>query len=79
MRPMRPESSHALVFDKLGNLWFANGTEGSPTKFDPETGRIFLRKPATAGLPILRRFHHAGHKRECLVSASRKVLSSWIH
>lgn len=35
------ESSHALVFDKTGNIWFANGTEGSPTKFDPETGKFF--------------------------------------
>ncbi|HWF13509.1 MAG TPA: carboxypeptidase regulatory-like domain-containing protein [Candidatus Acidoferrales bacterium] len=35
------ESSHALVFDKAGNIWFANGTEGSPTKFDPETGKFF--------------------------------------
>jgi streptogramin lyase len=35
------ESSHALLFDKAGNIWFANGTEGSPTKFDPETGKFF--------------------------------------
>ena len=35
------ESSHALIFDKAGNIWFANGTEGSPTKFDPETGKFF--------------------------------------
>jgi len=34
------ETSHALVFDKVGNIWFANGTEGAPTKFDPETGKF---------------------------------------
>jgi virginiamycin B lyase len=44
------ESSHALVFDKAGNLWFANGTEGSPTKFDPETGKFF-RYPRPQDFP----------------------------
>ncbi len=45
------ESSHALVFDKAGNLWFANGTEGNPTKFDPETGKFF-RYPRPQGFPF---------------------------
>ena len=45
------ESSHALVFDKAGNLWFANGTEGSPTKFDPETGKFF-RYPRPQDFPF---------------------------
>jgi streptogramin lyase len=45
------ESSHALVFDKVGNLWFANGTEGSPTKFDPETGKFF-RYPRPQDFPF---------------------------
>lgn len=44
------ETSHALVFDKIGNIWFANGTEGSPTKFDPETGK-FSRYPRPEGIP----------------------------
>jgi streptogramin lyase len=44
------ESSHALVFDKVGNIWFANGTEGSPTKFDPETGKFF-RYPRPQDIP----------------------------
>jgi streptogramin lyase len=44
------ESSHALVFDKIGNIWFANGTEGAPTKFDPETGK-FSRYPRPDGIP----------------------------
>jgi virginiamycin B lyase len=45
------ESSHALVFDKAGNIWFANGTEGSPTKFDPETGKFF-RYPRPKDFPF---------------------------
>jgi streptogramin lyase len=45
------ESSHALVFDKVGDLWFANGTEGSPTKFDPETGKFF-RYPRPQDFPF---------------------------
>ena len=45
------ESSHALVFDRQGNIWFANGTEGSPTKFDPETGK-FARFPRPEGFPF---------------------------
>lgn len=45
------ETSHALVFDKTGNIWFANGTEGSPTKFDPETGK-FVRYPRPEGYPF---------------------------
>ncbi|HEV7967446.1 MAG TPA: carboxypeptidase regulatory-like domain-containing protein [Candidatus Acidoferrales bacterium] len=45
------ESSHALVFDQAGNLWFANGTEGSPTKFDPETGKFF-RFPRPQDFPF---------------------------
>ena len=45
------ESSHALVFDKMGNIWFANGTEGSPTKFDPETGKFF-RYPRPKDFPF---------------------------
>jgi virginiamycin B lyase len=45
------ESSHALVFDRQGNIWFANGTEGSPTKFDPETGK-FIRFPRPEGFPF---------------------------
>ncbi len=45
------ESSHALVFDQMGNLWFANGTEGSPTKFDPETGKFF-RYPRPKDFPF---------------------------
>ncbi len=45
------ESSHALVFDKIGNIWFANGTEGSPTKFDPETGKFF-RYPRPKDFPF---------------------------
>ena len=45
------ESSHALVFDKAENIWFANGTEGSPTKFDPETGKFF-RFPRPQGYPF---------------------------
>src|SRR5258705_5566845 len=45
------ESSHALVFDRQGNIWFANGTEGSPTKFDPETGK-FIRFPRPARFPF---------------------------
>jgi len=44
------ETSHALVFDKAGNIWFANGTEGAPTKFDPETGKFF-RFPRPQGIP----------------------------
>jgi streptogramin lyase len=44
------ETSHALVFDKVGNIWFANGTEGAPTKFDPETGK-FLRYPRPQDIP----------------------------
>ena len=44
------ESSHALVFDKVGNIWFANGTEGGPTKFDPETGKFF-RYPRPQDIP----------------------------
>ena len=44
------ETSHALVFDKLGNIWFANGTEGAPTKFDPETGK-FSRYPRPPDVP----------------------------
>jgi streptogramin lyase len=43
--------SHALVFDKGGSIWFANGTEGSPTKFDPESGR-FSRYPRPQDLPF---------------------------
>jgi streptogramin lyase len=39
------------VFDKIGNLWFANGTEGSPTKFDPETGKFF-RYPRPKDFPF---------------------------
>jgi len=45
------ESSHALVFDKVGNIWFANGTEGAPTKFDPETGKFF-RYPRPKEFPF---------------------------
>lgn len=45
------ESSHALVFDKAGNIWFANGTEGNPTKFDPETGK-FSRYPRPQDFPF---------------------------
>jgi virginiamycin B lyase len=45
------ESSHALVFDRIGNIWFSNGTEGSPTKFDPETGKFF-RFPRPEGYPF---------------------------
>ena len=45
------ESSHALVFDRIGNVWFSNGTEGSPTKFDPETGKFF-RFPRPDGFPF---------------------------
>jgi virginiamycin B lyase len=45
------ESSHALVFDRQGNIWFANGTEGSPTKFDPETGK-FVRFPRPESFPF---------------------------
>ncbi len=45
------ESSHALVFDQQGNIWFANGTEGSPTKFDPETGKFF-RFPRPQNFPF---------------------------
>jgi streptogramin lyase len=45
------ESSHALVFDRAGNLWFANGTEGNPTKFDPETGK-FIRYPRPQNFPF---------------------------
>src|SRR5579862_928120 len=45
------ESSHALVFDKVGNIWFANGTEGAPTKFDPETGK-FSRFPRPQDIPF---------------------------
>ena len=44
------ETSHALVFDKAGNIWFANGTEGAPTKFDPETGKFF-RYPRPPEVP----------------------------
>ena len=44
------ETSHALVFDKIGNIWFANGTEGSPTRFDPETGK-FVRYPRPQDIP----------------------------
>jgi virginiamycin B lyase len=44
------ESSHALVFDRAGNIWFANGTEGAPTKFDPETGK-FVRYPRPQDVP----------------------------
>ena len=44
------ETSHALVFDKVGNIWFANGTEGAPTKFDPETGK-FSRYPRPQDIP----------------------------
>jgi streptogramin lyase len=44
------ETSHALVFDRQGNIWFANGTEGGPTKFDPETGK-FVRFPRPEGIP----------------------------
>ncbi len=45
------EVSHALVFDRQGNIWFSNGTEGSPTKFDPETGK-FSRFPRPEGFPF---------------------------
>ena len=45
------ESSHALVFDRQGDIWFANGTEGSPTKFDPETGKFF-KYPRPEGYPF---------------------------
>ena len=45
------EISHALVFDRQGNIWFANGSEGSPTKFDPETGKFF-RFPRPDGFPF---------------------------
>ncbi len=45
------EISHALVFDKAGNIWFSNGTEGSPTKFDPETGKFF-RFPRPQDFPF---------------------------
>ena len=44
------KTSHALIFDKIGNIWFANGTEGAPTKFDPETGK-FSRYPRPEGVP----------------------------
>jgi streptogramin lyase len=44
------EVSHALVFDKAGNIWFANGSEGAPTKFDPETGK-FSRYPRPQDIP----------------------------
>jgi streptogramin lyase len=44
------ETSHALVFDRVGNIWFANGTEGAPTKFDPETGKFF-RYPRPQDIP----------------------------
>lgn len=45
------EVSHALVFDRQGNIWFSNGTEGAPTKFDPETGKFF-RFPRPNGFPF---------------------------
>ena len=45
------EVSHALVFDRQGNIWFSNGTEGSPTMFDPETGK-FSRFPRPEGFPF---------------------------
>lgn len=44
------EVSHALIFDKEGSIWFANGTEGTVTKFDPETGR-FSRFPRPQDIP----------------------------
>jgi streptogramin lyase len=44
------EVSHALVFDRKGNIWFSNGTTGSPTMFDPETGK-FSRFPRPDGFP----------------------------
>jgi streptogramin lyase len=45
------EVSHALVFDRKGNIWFSNGTTGSPTMFDPETGK-FSRYPRPDGFPF---------------------------
>ena len=45
------EVSHALVFDRMGNIWFSNGTTGSPTKFDPETGKFF-QFPRPQGFPF---------------------------
>ncbi len=45
------EVSHALVFDRKGNIWFSNGTTGSPTMFDPETGK-FSRFPRPEGFPF---------------------------
>ncbi|MBZ5643458.1 MAG: carboxypeptidase regulatory-like domain-containing protein [Acidobacteriia bacterium] len=45
------EVSHALVFDRKGNIWFSNGTTGSPTMFDPETGK-FSQFPRPEGFPF---------------------------
>jgi streptogramin lyase len=45
------EVSHALLFDRQGNIWFSNGTTGSPTKFDPETGQFF-QYPRPDGFPF---------------------------
>lgn len=45
------EVSHALAFDRQGDIWFSNGTEGSPTMFDPETEKFF-RFPRPEGFPF---------------------------
>jgi streptogramin lyase len=45
------ESSHALVLDSLGNVWFSNGIEGNPTEFDPRTEK-FQRFPRPAEFPF---------------------------
>jgi len=70
------ESSHALVFDRQGNIWFANGTEGSPTKFDPETGK-FVSFPRPEGIPYSGDFITLDRKGMFGLRIA-KELSNWI-
>lgn len=45
------DSSHALVFDKKGILWFSGDPEGAPVQFDPKT-ETFRKFPRPAELPF---------------------------
>jgi virginiamycin B lyase len=45
------ESSHALVLDPQGKVWFSNGIEGNPTEFDPQT-ETFRRFPRPTNFPF---------------------------
>jgi len=45
-----PDSLHAAVIDRAGNIWAANLSEGMPTEFDAETSK-FTTFPRPANVP----------------------------